>query len=89
MIAFALSSRGEAGQAEVLLDGLPRENKAGRPMLDIVHDAVENTIRSIPPQRRKDAEVVREAVRRGVRSAVEGAWGKRPITKILITRAPR
>ena len=89
MVAFALSQRGEAGQAEVVLDGIPRENEAGRPMLDIVHDTVENTIRSIPPQRRKDMEVVREAVRRGVRSAVENAWGKRPITKILITRAPR
>jgi hypothetical protein len=33
--------------------------------------------------------MVREAVRRAVRSAVEDAWGKRPIAKVLLTRAPR
>ena len=33
--------------------------------------------------------MVREAVRRAVRSAVEHAWGKRPIAKMLLTQAPR
>ena len=58
-------------------------------MTSIVHDAIEGTIRSIPPGRRKDGEVVREAVRRAVRAAIEHAWGKRPITKVLLTRPPR
>ena len=30
--------------------------------------------------------MVREAVRRAVRSAVEDAWGKRPIAKVLVTQ---
>ena len=58
-------------------------------MLDIVLGAVEGTIDSIPPPRRKDGEMVREAVRRAVRSAVENAWGKRPIAKVLLTRLAR
>jgi hypothetical protein len=33
--------------------------------------------------------MVREAVRRAVRSAVEDAWGKRPIAKILLTQVTR
>ena len=37
----------------------------------------------------RDAELVREAVRRAVRAAVDDAWGKRPIVKVLLTRAPR
>lgn len=89
VVAFAVSQKGDIGQAEILLDGIPRENDAGRPMLSIVQDAVENTIRSIPPKNRRDVDTVREAVRRGVRAAVETHWGKRPITKILVTRAPR
>ena len=32
---------------------------------------------------------VREAVRRAVRAAVSQAWGKRPIVKVLVTRAAR
>mgnify|MGYP000858974851 CR=1 FL=1 len=35
------------------------------------------------------SDQVREAIRRGVRSAVETQWGKRPITKVLVTRLPR
>jgi ribonuclease J len=90
IVAMALSARGDQlGQAEVVLDGVPLEDEAGRPMTSIVHDAIEGTIRSIPPGRRRDQEVVREAVRRAVRAAIEDAWGKRPIAKVLLTRPPR
>ena len=75
--------------AEIALDGVPAADAEGRPMLDIVRDAVEGTIDSIARDRRRDGELVREAVRRAVRSAVEDAWGKRPIAKVLVTRAPR
>ena len=64
-----------------MLDGVPAADADGRHMLDIVLDAVEGTIASIPRKRRKDAEMVREAVRRAVRSAVDEAWGKRPIVQ--------
>ena len=66
-----------------------RRTRKGRPMRDIVRDAVEGTIASIPRDRRQDGEMVREAVRRAVRSAVEDAWGKRPIAKVLLVQAPR
>jgi ribonuclease J len=89
VVAFAVSQKGDIGHPEILLDGVPHENDAGRPMLSIVADAVENTIRSIPPKNRRDVETIREAVRRSVRAAVENHWGKRPITKVLVTRLPR
>jgi ribonuclease J len=89
VVAFAVSNRGDIGPPEIILDGVPHENEAGRPMASIVEDAIEKTIRSIPPKNRRDMETVREAVRRGVRSAVEHHWGKRPITKVLVTRMPR
>ena len=71
------------------LDGVPAADAQGRPMVDIVREAVEGTIASIPRERRRDGELVREAVRRAVRSAVEHAWGKRPIAKVLLAQAPR
>ena len=46
--------------------------------VDIVRDAVEGTIASIPRERRKDGELVREAVRRAVRSARGGRVGQAP-----------
>ena len=82
--------RGEVvADAEIALDGVPAADAEGRPMVDIVREAIEGTIASIPRDRRRDGELVREAVRRAVRSAVEDAWGKRPIAKVLLTQAPR
>ena len=90
IVAMAHGPKPDAyGAAEVVLDGVPGEDARGRPMLGIVHDAIDSTLRSLPPGRRKDGETVREAVRRAVRSAVEDAWGKRPIVKVMLTRPPR
>jgi ribonuclease J len=85
-VALALDRRGNlAGEPEAALDGVPAETADGRPMYDLVLDAVEGTLASIPAGKRKDVERVREAVRRAVRAAVDQAWGKRPIVKVLIT----
>jgi ribonuclease J len=87
VVGIALSGRGELlADPEVALDGVPAADAEGRSMQDIVLDAVDGTLRSIPPNRRKDAGTVREALRRAVRSAVEDAWGKRPIAKIMLTQ---
>jgi ribonuclease J len=72
-----------------MLDGVPLMDADGEPMLDIVRKAIEGTLASIPRDRQKDVEMVREAVRRSVRAGVDQAWGKRPVVKVLVTRAPR
>jgi len=89
IVALVRSGRGDIAEAEIVLDGVPAADAEGRPMVDIVRDAVEGTIASVPRDRRRDGELVREAVRRAVRSAVEHAWGKRPIAKVLLAQAPR
>lgn len=88
-VALALTPRGELlGDVDVALDGIPEEDAEGELMEDLVLDAVDGTIDSIPGKRRKDSELVREAVRRAVRAAVDRAWGKRPIVKVLINIVP-
>ena len=90
VVALPQSARdGVVPDPEVMLDGVPARDAEGRSMLDIVRDTVEGTIASIPRKRQQDTEMVREAVRRAVRSAVDHAWGKRPIVKVLLTRAAR
>jgi ribonuclease J len=85
MVALALSRRGEVlGEPQIAIDGVPYEDTAGEPMEEIVLTALEGTLRSIPRDRRRDLEMVSEAVRRGVRSAVANAWGKKPIVKVLV-----
>ncbi len=83
-VSLVLSKRGELlVEPEIALDGIPEETPSGT-IDDTVFDAVEGTLKSIPPARRRDPETVREAVRRAVRSAVDQVWGKKPIVKVLV-----
>jgi ribonuclease J len=67
-----------------IIDGVPAEDAEGEDMLDIVLDAVDGTLRSIPEKNRKNPEALGEAVRRSVRAAVNEVWGKKPICKVLV-----
>jgi ribonuclease J len=86
VVSLVLSRRGELlAEPEVVLDGIPAETADGKVMADVVFDAVDGTIESIPAPRRRDAQMVREAVRRAVRAAVDEQWGKKPIAKIMVS----
>ena len=39
----------------------------------------------MPPSKRREIELMRDAVKRSVRAAVDQIWGKKPIVKVLIT----
>ncbi len=67
-------------EASVL--GLPDEDAEGE---DVVVDAIEEAVESIPRKRRRDPELVREAARRAARAAVLQRWGKKPVCKILVS----
>ena len=54
-------------------------------MTELILDAIDGTVRSIPAKRRGDAEMVRDAIYRSVRSAINEAWGKKPIVKVVMT----
>jgi len=85
-VSLVLSRRGDLlADPEIALDGIPEETPSGT-IDDTVFDAVEGTLKSIPPGRRRDPEMVREAVRRAVRSSVDQVWGKKPIVKVSVAQ---
>jgi ribonuclease J len=85
IVSFVMSRKGAVlGDPQAIIDGVPAANADGDDMLDIVLDAVEGTLRSIPEKSRKNPESVAESVRRAVRAAVNEAWGKKPICKVLV-----
>lgn len=86
VVSLALSRRGDVlGEPDLALEGIPDRDADGENMADIVLDAIDGTLRSIPPKRRGDIDMVREAVYRSVRGAINEAWGKKPIVKVLMT----
>ncbi|MBP1850606.1 ribonuclease J [Rhizobium halophytocola] len=74
------------GDPEVVLIGLPECDDEGEDMEDVLYDAVLGAVESIPRARRKDLEMLREAVRRAVRSAANEAWGKKPVVTVFVTK---
>ena len=85
-VSLVLSAKGVLlADPEVALTGLPSVDAEGTPFATIARDAAIGTIESIPRPRRKDQALVSEAVRRGVRAAVNQAWGKKPLCSVLLT----
>ena len=87
VVSIVLSRKGEVVAApDTVLDGVPEDGIDGRPMEDVVLDAVDGTLRSIPRERRRSPELVEEAVQRAVRAAVAQMWGKKPICKVMVSQ---
>jgi ribonuclease J len=85
-VSIVLSEKGALlADPEVALSGLPAADAEGISFETIARDAAIGTIESIPRPRRKDPALVSEAVRRGVRAAVNQAWGKKPVCSVLLT----
>ncbi len=84
-IAIALTAKGEmAGDPDVLIAGLPRRTRQGAGLDEVVDAAIFETFESLPRGKRRDADFVSGAIERAVRNAVNAAWGKKPVTHVLI-----
>jgi ribonuclease J len=84
-VALVLSARGELdSDPEIVVSGLPIRDGAGRPFEEAIHGTILGTLESLPRARRRDPEVVREAVRRAVRAAVAELWGKKPVCSVFV-----
>jgi ribonuclease J len=84
-IAIALTSRGEmAGDPDVMIAGLPERTREGAAIDALIDDAIFEAFESLPPGKRRDAEVVSTAIERAVRGSVNTVWGKKPQVHVLV-----
>lgn len=71
---------------EVVSFGLPETDDEGNLIEEIITDTIETTIDSIPRAKRKDDDVLCEAVRRAIRAEVNEIWGKKPVCAVFMHR---
>ncbi|TCR62663.1 ribonuclease J [Bosea sp. BK604] len=84
-VAVAVDEKGGlAGDPEIAVLGLPPRASDGTPFDELVADAVSELIDNIPKARRRDPEALRNALERGLRSAVNEEWGKKPLVHALV-----
>ncbi|GAB5507260.1 MAG: ribonuclease J [Rhizobiaceae bacterium] len=75
-----------ADEPDLVAIGVAKADETGIDLEDIMIEAAESAVSSIPRARRKDLDLVAEAVRRAVRNAADDAWGKKPIATVFVTR---
>jgi ribonuclease J len=71
---------------ELVPFGVPEVDDEGELLEDLLYDAAVGAVQSIPREKRRDLAMVREAIRRAVRSAANEAWGKKPIVTVFVTK---
>ena len=71
---------------EVVSFGLPETDDEGNLIEEIITDTIETTIDSIPRAKRKDDDLLCEAVRRAIRAEVNEIWGKKPVCAVFMHR---
>jgi len=80
VVSMAISDKGALlANPEVELIGIPEVNAGKQSMTEIAYDAVVETFEHLPKPRRRDPDAVEESVKRAVRAAVAGNWGKKPM----------
>ena len=85
-VSLVLSDKGALlADPEVALSGIPATRQRTERLRDHRPRSRHRHHREIPRPRRKDQALVSEAVRRGVRAAVNQAWGKKPVCSVLLT----
>jgi len=85
VVSMAISDKGALlANPEVELIGIPEVNADKQSMTEIAYDAAVETFEQLPKPRRRDPDAVEESVRRAVRAAVAGNWGKKPVCVVHV-----
>ncbi|HHY49297.1 MAG TPA: ribonuclease J [Alphaproteobacteria bacterium] len=85
VISLAIDNRGSVVSGpSVLIEGLPNVEDDEESIPDLVRRTISGTLKSIPPKRRTDPELVNNALQRAVRGEVAAFWGKKPNVTVFV-----
>ncbi len=86
-VSIVLDRSGElADDIDISVYGIPDVINSGDYFDDVLHKAAVGALSGIPKKRRKDEELVRDAIRNAVRGEARKHWGKKPITTVFVAR---
>ncbi len=86
-VSMVLDRKNEiATEPQVVAIGVPRLDAHGEDIEDQMYEAAVGAVESMPRGRRKDLDLIEDAVARAVRAAAREAWGKKPLVTVLVDR---
>ncbi|PLW77480.1 ribonuclease J [Cohaesibacter celericrescens] len=84
-VSITVNRQGEVlGQPQMCLAGIPERDAKGRLFISIVESGIFGALKGMPAKKRKDVDLLREAVRRSVRGEVHQYWSKKPVVAVMI-----
>ena len=84
-VSLTISKKGEVlGHPQMALAGIPDRDSRDRLFIEIVEAGIFGALKGMPAKKRKDVDILREAVRRSVRSEVNQCWSKKPVVSVMI-----
>lgn len=86
-ISVCVNSGGQVlAGPDVVMEGIPDVVDEDDTLSHIVRRVVAGTLKSIPPKRRSDPELVQSALVRAVRGEVSAYWGRKPNVSVFVHR---
>jgi len=87
VVSLCVNSSGQiVAGPETAIEGLPEVDDEYESLPQLVRRAVTGTLKSIPPKRRSDPDLVNTALHRAVRSEVTSYWGRKPNVTVFVHR---
>ena len=87
IVSLCVDSRGSViAGPDMSIEGLPEVEDDEESLSNLVRKVVNGTLKSIPPKRRSDPDVVNAALQRSVRGEVNAWWGKKPNVTVFVHR---
>jgi ribonuclease J len=85
VVSLCIDSRGQLADAvQMAVEGLPEVEDDEESISDLIRRTINGTLKSIPPKRRADIELVNSALQRAIRSEVANYWGKKPNVAVFV-----
>ena len=87
VVSLAVNASGQVVSGpEAVIEGLPEVEDDDESMSDVVNKTIQGVLRSVPPKRRADVDMLNSAIHRAVRSEVNAFWGRKPNVTVFVHR---
>jgi ribonuclease J len=87
VVSLCVDGRGAVVSGpDMAIEGLPDVEDDDDSVSDLVRSTVSGALKSIPPKRRADPDVVNAALQRALRGEINAWWGKKPNVTVFVHR---
>jgi len=85
VVSLCVNSGGQVVSGpDLVIDGLPETEDES--LSDLVENTIAGVLKSMPPKRRSDTEVLNSALFKAIRNEVNAYWGRKPNVSVFVHR---